>query len=179
MPPIKTTHSKLTLVSPNIQRDAPISVRWLQGKTGRNTLRSMGVPEAHITAPTLDSEKQRLADLLDASKHLTWMLQYDGAIVGVIWLDLTPSEHLPAPALNIMIGDPSMRGRGIGAAATHAIIQHLASNTTYTHLYARHLADNHASKALLKRHDFTKIGDIYTDNDKLKWQNVQLKLNTV
>jgi len=39
---VKSPLQELELVPPDVERDAPISLGWLEGDEGRNTLRLMG-----------------------------------------------------------------------------------------------------------------------------------------
>jgi len=159
----------LTLARPDIDRDAPRSVEWLNGPAGPETLRLMG--NAHIQPTTLAAEQQRLRDFIAATDQITWMLRYHGRTVGAVWASLTATDHLRAPSLHIMIGDPAARGQGVGYAALKALIQQLGQ---YECLYSRYLIDNIGSAKLLKKLGFMQDGPSYRDEDGLAFQNVKL-----
>lgn len=107
--PLETPISKVNLIEPDIERDASLGVKWLEGAMGRNTLMLMGVPESTIKPPTLDQEKVRVENFISQPNQLNWMIQYENKVVGSIWVDLIPKERVEAPAIHLMIGDPEAR----------------------------------------------------------------------
>src|SRR5215475_5574269 len=109
------------LVMPVVARDSALSVRWLTGVDGRETLRMMGVPEDHIAPVSLAEEAARIATFIDRTDQYNWMIELGGTIVGAIWVDLQPSAMLPAPAVSYMVGDPSARGKGVAGASLAAV----------------------------------------------------------
>jgi len=179
MKELGTSMPELKLVTPDVDRDAPISVGWLEGESGKDTLRLMGNAEKDIKPTDLEAEKQRIREFLTTKDQIVWTLQYDSKSVGAVWVDLKPTEYLSAPAVHMMIGDPEVRGKGIGASATQAIVRYLKEENKYAHLYSRHLAHNQAARALLKKAGFDNSGEPYSDNDGLEWQNVRMRLNEV
>jgi len=172
--PLVTQNSALELVAPNVARDAPLSVAWLAGAEGRNTLALMGVPSNHNAPSTLEREKARIYTFIHTTEQLNWMLSYNGHIVGAIWVDLTASGNLPAPSVHIMIGEPEARGKGLGSAALKAVIAHLKTIHQNT-VYSRHLVDNKNALQLLASAGFEPDGNPYTDPDGLTWQNVAIR----
>lgn len=161
------------LVEPDVERDAPISVQWLQGETGRDTLQRMGVPDNDIIEPTLESERGRIKSFLDREDQLNWMIEIDGRVVGAIWVDLKPQGSVKAPAIHIMIGDPSVRGQGIGPQAMQLVIDYLYRQG-YSTIYTRHRADNMPVEKMSTRLGFVPDGEPYVDSDGLKWQNIHM-----
>jgi RimJ/RimL family protein N-acetyltransferase len=159
------------LVMPVVARDSPLSVRWLTGGQGRDTLQMMGVPEDHIAPACLEEEAARIASFLDRTDQYNWMIELDGTIVGAIWVDLKPSATLAAPAVSYMVGDPSARGKG-AAGASLAAVADFMSGEGCTTLHARALVTNAASARVLFRAGFACAGDPYIDPaDGLFWQN--------
>src|SRR6516225_6534013 len=63
---ISTNLSGLTLVKPEVERDAAAGVKWLAGPTGRETLRLMGVTEDQNHPTTLDTERNRVRDFISS-----------------------------------------------------------------------------------------------------------------
>lgn len=174
--PLETNNPHIHLVEPDVERDAPISVGWLEGDLGRDTLRLMGV-SAHENEPsTLNQEKERVEGFIANEEQLNWMISYDGKIVGSVWADLQATDELPGPSVHIMIGDSEVRGKGIGTASISAVIEHLRQRNTET-IYSRHLLDNEGSKHLLNSLGFNNLGEPYTDKDGLEFQNVSLELS--
>jgi hypothetical protein len=85
------------LVMPVVTRDSALSVRWLTGGQGRETLQMMGVPDDRIVPASLGEEAARIASFLDRTDQYNWMIELDGTIVGAIWVDLQPSAICPHP----------------------------------------------------------------------------------
>ena len=176
---IKTELSDLILVGPNILTDPEVAVPWLEGEAGRDTLRLMGSTEEHNKPSTINEEEQRVRSFVTSTNQRTWMLNYQDKTVGAIWVDLKLSDYLSAPSIHLMIGDPKVRGFGIGRAAVLAVINLLSEEGTNKVLYSRHLVENLGSAKLLAKIGFTKAGDAYYDSDGLEFQNVLLKLDEV
>ncbi len=167
----------IELVEPDIERDAPLGVLWLEGELGHSTMLLMGNPPEAIEPTTLEKERQRVKGFIESETQKTWMIRFENRIIGAIWLDLEPTEYLPgAPAVHIMIGDPSCRGKGVGSKAISEVISNLRRQGEHHTLYSRHMVANNAAKNLLTSLGFNKLGESYVDNDQLQWQNVSLKL---
>lgn len=168
---LHTNNPDVLLVEPNIERDAALGVQWLEGELGRATLTSMGVAEKDNKPATLENERERVRNFIEGHDQLNWMIEYQGKVVGSVWADLKQVGNVPAPSIHLMIGDPNVRGRGIGFAATSKIAEHLESHG-FKAVYSRHLTNNSGANGLLQSLGFTKLGEQYTDDDDLEWQNV-------
>lgn len=176
---LATALPDLSLIAPEPKRDAPQAVEWLKGYAGKETLLLMGNLESRITQPSLATEQERLEQfvaLAEAGKQLTWMMNLRGRTVGAIWVCLESTKHLPSPALHIMIGDPNVRGQGIGKAAVTAVINYLKTQKKYPKLYSRYLTTNEGSIKLLEGLGFIRLGSAYIDEDGLEFQNVVFDL---
>jgi len=170
-----TPNPRVRLVKPDVARDAVLSVKWLAGDEGRKTLRLMGVPDARNKASTLEQEQARVQDFLDRTDQRNWMIELDDKVVGSVWIDLKPTPTMPAPSVHIMIGDPAVRGQGAGSAAFRAALDWLRTNEAlYPLVYSRHLTHNDPAGALLTKNKFIDLGEPYTDEDGLEWQNAYL-----
>lgn len=119
---LATPHPWVRLVAPVIARDSALSVRWLSGTQGRDTLRMMGVPEDQILPASLEKQSARIASFISRPDQYNWMIELDGMIVGAIWVDLKPSSMLTGPAVSYMVGDPSARGQRVAGAALAAVL---------------------------------------------------------
>ena len=133
---LKTSNDKVKLVKPNVQRDAIISVGWLEGQKGKDTLRLMGNNENVVSQPiSLEIESERIQDFLDKKNQLNWAIQFndhgDERIVGAVWVDLEKNKieldngnfiELNAPSPHIMIGETDIRNQGIGTVAIQAVM---------------------------------------------------------
>jgi RimJ/RimL family protein N-acetyltransferase len=172
---LNTLEPSVRLVMPVVSRDAPLSVRWLAGDQGRETLRMMGVAEELIAPATLDREIARIASFLERQDQYNWMIECEGDVVGSIWVELQPTPVLPAPAVSYMVGATEARRRGVARAALDAVAQFILRQSS-TCLYARALVTNHKSAALLSRAGFARLGQSYADpDDGLHWQNYVLR----
>ena len=174
-PQLQTYNPNIHLIEPDIERDAQLGQHWLEGELGRNTLSLMGVADSHNQATTLEQEKERVRDFIENADQLNWMIQLDNKVVGSIWVDLKPKDKVPAPAVHIMIGDPIVRGKGVGGASTVAVIDFLRQQGEAA-VYSRTLVQNTIAKNLLYDNGFIPYGESYTDEDGLEWQNAALHL---
>jgi RimJ/RimL family protein N-acetyltransferase len=172
--PLMTDHPGIHLVSPDVERDAPLAVAALAGPEGRYTLKMMGQTDAENQAPTLAEERRRIQGFLDGRDQYNWMIDYEGQLVGTAWVDLQPTTEIAAPALAVMIAAPMARGRGIGLATMRAVMTFLQGEG-HACLHARHLVENRASAAMLTKLGFMNDGSVYIDKDGLQWQNVVYK----
>lgn len=136
------------LVVPVVTRDSALSVRWLTGGQGRETLQMMGVPDDHIAPASLEEEVARIASFLDRADQYNWMIELDGTIVGAIWVDLRSSAALAAPAVSYMVGDLAARGKGVAGASLAAVTSFM-SGEGFTTLHARALVTKDASARVL------------------------------
>lgn len=174
-PIIETNDPDIRLIEPDIERDARLSLVWLDGQLGHKTLSLMGVPERENNPTSLEKERQRIAEFVARKDQLNWMIALGNKVVGSIWLDLEPTDELPGPALHIIIGDSEARGRGIGTTATQAVIRYMRSRGAEK-IYSRRLNSNEVAAKLLQQNGFENLDEPYTDRDGLSWQNVVLTL---
>lgn len=165
----------LQLIKPDIDRDAETSLHWLEGDTGVNTLILMGVPREKITQPKIAEETERIKDFLERQDQLNWALSYMGRVIGATWVDLVENNSVKPPSVHIMIGDSSVRGKGIGSATIKAVLQYLIDELSYDIIYSRHLSNNVPITKVFESLGFVDDGHLYSDKDGLVWQNVVLK----
>lgn len=175
--PLETNNPNVHLVEPELERDAQLGVQWLHGDIGRNTLQLMGVSDEENKPTTLEQEKQRVAEFIEKPDQLNWMIEYEGKVVGSIWVDLEQKDSVPSPAIHIMIGDPSVRGKGIGFSATSKVVEYLEELGNKS-IYSRHLTKNTGARSLLDTLGFKNAGEPYSDDDGLEWQNVERQAAT-
>ena len=170
--PIETDDPNIRLIEPDIKRDAALGVEWLQGDIGRATLSSMGVADKDNKPTDIEFERRRIKGFIERADQLNWMIDYQGKVVGSIWVDLEKVGSVPAPAIHIMIGDPEMRGKGIGYTVTNKVIEYLQKGRNAGNIYSRHLTMNSSASNLLGSLGFEHLGESYTDEDGLEFQNV-------
>ena len=170
-----TSESSTRLVMPVVSRDAQLSVQWLNGDQGRDTLRMMGVVEQLIRPATLDQETMRIASFIERQDQYNWMIEFEGHVVGSIWVDLRPAVTLGAPAVSLMIGDPTARRKGVGRLSLHAVTQFMFRQRA-SQVFARALVSNHRSARLLSCVGFAMLSEPYVGpDDGLHWQNFVLQ----
>jgi RimJ/RimL family protein N-acetyltransferase len=173
--PLGTSDPSTRLVQPVVDRDAPLSLQWLNGPHGRPTLLMMGVPADRIEAATLEQEASRIAGFIARDDQYNWMIEADGTVVGSIWVDLRPSPVLGAPAVSYMIGAPEARRRGTARRSLLAVTQFLVREGA-DQVFARALVINDASARLLTGAGFVQLAAPYVDpEDGLRWQNFVIK----
>lgn len=168
---LQTKNPDILLVEPDVERDALLGVQWLEGELGCATLTSMGVAAKDNKPTNLDYERERVKDFIEGQDQLNWMIEYQGKVVGSVWADLKQVRSVPALAIHTMIGDPDVRGKGIGFAATSKVTEHLEGQG-FKSIYSRHLTKNGVASGLLQSLGFSKFGEPYSDDDGLEWQNV-------
>lgn len=170
---LNTPNEHVRLIEPDLERDAQLGVVWLAGEAGRKTLKLMGVADENNNETSLEAERERVTDFINTTDQLNWMISYDGQVVGSVWVDLKEKESVHAPSVHIMIGDPDMRGKGVGAASISAVVSHLHQKGE-TVIFSRHLLENSGATKLLTDLGFVDDGDAYHDDNGLEWQNVVL-----
>lgn len=173
-PELQTTATAIRLIEPNVERDAQLGHLWLAAEDGRRTLSLMGVADKDNRATTLDEERSRVEGFIENPDQLNWMIELDGRVVGSVWVDLEPKHTVPAPAVHIMIGDPTARGKGVGRASLAAVIAYLQEQGEVA-IYSRILVCNATAKNLLHDLGFAPDGQPYADQDGLEWQNLALR----
>lgn len=173
---IETENPSIRLIEPDIERDSQLGVSWINGELGRRTLELMGVTDSDNIPTTIDKERIRIKDFIERNDQLNWMIELKNQVIGSIWVDLEPTDELPAPAIHIMIGDPSARGQGVGNTVTKAVVNYLREQGN-SKIYSRALASNEAAANLLAQNDFKQLDKPYADKDGLIWQNVILDLS--
>ena len=187
---LKTSNDKVKLVKPNVQRDSIISVGWLEGQKGKDTLRLMGNNENVVSQPiSLEIESERIQDFLDKKNQLNWAIQFndpgDERIVGAIWVDLEKNKieldngnfiELNAPSPHIMIGETDARNQGIGTVAIQAVMDYLVNEMHSEKIYTRAKTNNDRVIHLLKKSGFRESGESYTDKDRIDFQNFEINV---
>ena len=170
-PQLETTNPAIKLIEPDVERDAALGVEWLHGELGHSTLVLMGVADEDNKPTSLEAERARVQDFIEGKDQLNWMIQYEGTVVGSVWVDLVTKDELPAPAVHIMIGNPAMRGKGVGFSTVNSVLNYLKTLGHET-IYSRHLTKNSGATTLLDSLGFHDLGEPHTDSDGLEWQNV-------
>lgn len=170
--------SDLELVSPNPDRDAPFALSWFDPPHGKDTLLKMGNAESEIEIPTLEGEKSTLKEFIQLereNKQITRMIRLKGKTIGAVWIELEDTDYVKAPALHIMIGDPSSRGMGIGKLVMKTMIKYAQTELHTNVIYSRHLASNDVISKVNDYLGFTKDGNPYVDKSGLVFQNIKLE----
>jgi RimJ/RimL family protein N-acetyltransferase len=131
------------------------------------------VPDNYKT--NISTELKRLTEIINNPNEDSWMIEFNGDIIGMVMLDKKGNPEISAPNVSIMIGDASFRGKGIGSKVINVIIKKCINNN-YKVLYARTLTHNEISQKMLNKVGFSTDRQIYTDKDGLVWQNYKISL---
>jgi len=177
MTEIQSSLEKLTFVKPSPAIHAPITLGWFESDDGHETLLLMGNAEHEIEPPSLQTELQILEDFVLLEKkneQLTWMLDFDGDIVGVGWIELTENHGVKPPSVHLMIGNKKYRGQGIGRATMQALILYIRNNIDTKFVYSRHLKSNSVVANMNRGLGFKNEGGSYLGDNGLEWQNIKL-----
>lgn len=170
-----TSDESVRLITPDILRDAELNVEWTAGMDGRETQMAMGVPADEVQELTLQESMAIMQTLVLSEHDIVWMIEYDGQVVGMIEVHLEPNEYLAGPAVSIMIGDPVMRGAGIGFTAMRAAIAWLQYDEGEEIIFSRYPAGNEVACRLSQKLGFEEDDEPYTDAAGLRWQNVVIR----
>lgn len=165
----------LRLISPNVERDAPLGVGWMSGASGRATQGLMGVAPKDIHDHDINEERELVRYFIDTDEELVWMIEHDKRVIGAVEIGLKIPKEENGPSISIMIGDVAARGKGIGKKVMNGAMDYLR-HSGYKEVRARYLLDNAVSKAMNLGLGFIKTGDPYVDDDGLMWQNIKKEL---
>jgi RimJ/RimL family protein N-acetyltransferase len=161
----------LKLVKPDVERDVPISINWLKGEIGKQTLRLMGNVVDDNYKSDAQEEINRYKDFLTKEDQLNWMIEHEGQVIGTVWADLVEKNNVKAPSVHILIGDVSARGKGVGIIAEGAVVDYLKQQGFDT-IYSRALISNKKMMHIaIDKLGYKKDGEAYVDKDGLVWQN--------
>jgi L-amino acid N-acyltransferase YncA len=180
MTEIKSISDNLVFVKPKPSEHAPVTLKWFESSDGHETLLLMGNAEHEIEAPSLQSEIEILQEFItleEKKEQVTWMLQYDGSIVGVAWIELVENHSVKAPSVHLMIGEKELRGKGIGKATMSSLISYIINNISTDFIYSRHLKSNTVIAKMNQGLGFIHDGSPYIDENGLEWQNVILMIS--
>lgn len=177
---MKSKRPDITLLPPDVERDAPYAHAWFMRPEGRATLLSMGNVESAIQKSTLAGEQRIMQEFIDLErdgKQITRAIITGGKTIGVVWIELVENHGVTPPGLHIMIGDPDYRGKGIGRAVMESALDYIRDVLHHDVVYTRHLVRNLPVAKLNASLGFQADGDPYTDEDGLEWQNIKKVLS--
>jgi len=167
----------LIFVKPNPVAHAPTTLSWFESDDGRETLLLMGNAEHEIDLPSLYSETEILKELIlleEKDEQITWMISFEGNIIGVAWIELVENHNVKSPSVHLMIGNKEYRGKGIGKASMQSLITHIKDNIFTDYIYSRHLKSNIVVAKMNQGLGFEDDGESYLDDNGLEWQNIKL-----
>jgi len=173
-------HIHIELVKPNIDRDAPFAFAWFDRPEGKQTLLSMGNAENEITSPTLEGEIETLKSFISMEAEgtqTTRMIRIDNKTVGAVWVEWSENHDVQPPSIHVIVGDLAYRGKGVGTAALKKAIEMVYEQKPSTNIYSRHLVNNTSIANIMTDLGFTNDGALYTDANRLQWQNIVKKSN--
>lgn len=166
------------LIDIDVNRDAVLVEKWLNGPYGVTTLRLMGMVIPDDWKTSVEKEINQLQGIIDNPKEIAHMVEADHEVVGIVEAHLEEFSNLPAPNISIMLGSQAIRGKGVGYQAQILQLQELR-DLGFDTVYSRVLTTNIASNGLLAKIGFIKIGNEYTELEQgevLHWQNYRRAL---
>ncbi len=176
-PDLADVAGRLRLVAPQVERDAPLGVEWLNGPAGHSTMLMLGNPPASLADTTLEDQERLVRGFISAQGELHWMIESEGRVIGAVWIHCVQTRaEVGAPELSLMIGDPEYRGRGLGKCAAELVLA-WASKNLPSPVTMRTVVENEVSKNLILGLGGRPQGDVYKDQDGLKWQNYRLPVD--
>lgn len=167
---------EVRLVQPIPKRDSATSVKWLEGDSGRETLKLMGVLVPDNFIPNIKTETKRIKKMIKSKDEYIAMIEYKNRIVGSLEIWTVQYDRVPSPSISIMIGCPSMRGISIGKTVLNAV-HNVLSKAGYEVSNARTLLANPVSNIFFETNGYEKDGYPYTDENSLVWQNYKNNLS--
>lgn len=174
---ISIAEQYIELISPEISH-ADISLEWVSGKDGRELLEKMGNNLPKDWTPSIEEERKRIEDFIHGENEVNWAIEYQGEIIGAVWLSLEP-DKLIGP--HIMIADKSVYGRGIATSVMQAVCGWAltdktgsASRFNHKELITRCRVDNVPIIRVNEKIGFKPTGETYKE-DGFTWQNYIMK----
>jgi [ribosomal protein S5]-alanine N-acetyltransferase len=166
---------RLQLVEPAM-RHAPASFEWVSDPV---VIRLMG---AETFTPSLAGEEERIRKILADEEAYHWIIEVEGRAVGNINLhDITETSQrfkVKAATFAILLGDQRMWGKGVGTAATQAVLDWAFRQAGFGLIAARALTQNLGSIRLLEKSGFVFVGTEPYDGPDLGepalWQNYEI-----
>lgn len=177
---IKSSIENLIFVKPNPVEHASITLSWFESDDGHETLLLMGNAEHEIDIPSLHSETEILKEFIlleEKNEQITWMISFEGNIIGVAWIELVENHNVKSPSVHLMIGNKKYRGRGIGKASMQSLIAYIKDNMSTNYIYSRHLKSNVVVAKMNQGLGFKDDGGAYFDDNGLEWQNIKLGIS--
>lgn len=153
-----------TLASPEMAG----AVTMLTWASDKEMMDAMAAPdhEPLRDRATLETEQARVRDFANKRDTIIWAIRCDGKLVGQIWIDFDEDENNGrAGHLSYLIGNKSMRGRGLAAAVGQKVLEWAFEKGDFSALRAWCFTDNIASKKTLEKLRF--IYDFRDTNDEL------------
>lgn len=157
----------LRLLPPRADRDAPIAVSWLNGAVGQQTMLMLGNPPSSISDTTVEKQEALIAEFLTSPDVIHWIIEISGQVVGAVWIHTEARPEVGMSELSLMIGDPSERGKGIGASAAELALG-WAKESLRTDIAMRTILENTTSRRLILGLGGRPVGASYTDDDGLQ-----------
>jgi len=176
MTEIYSSLETLVFVKPNPVEHASFTLSWFESDDGHETLLLMGNAEHEIGIPSLQSETEILQDFISLeqkNEQITWMIEFNGKIIGVAWIELVENHSVKSPSVHLMIGDKRYRGMGIGKATMLSLVDYIKNNISTDIIYSRHLKSNIVVAKMNQKLAFKNDGMSYIDDNNLEWQNVK------
>ena len=152
--PEYTLH-KLTLITPDTVY-AKESLAWVNDKEVGQYV------GADFSDVSLESEIERLQEIIDNTDGYNWLINCDGKVIGNINLsdiqETSKEFGQKAASLNYIIGEKHLWGKGIISAAVQTILHWAFEENGFIVIKSRVVPQNKGSIAVLKKAGFAACG---------------------
>lgn len=167
---------QIELIAPRMEL-VPETVPWLQRK---ETVRYMGADfsgwsEEELTRRiNLETETQRMREIIDDEKALNWYIRCDGRVIGNVNISsIATIDGVKSGVMAILIGDPAYWGRKIARRVNRKVIDWAFSKGGFTTLKARIVEQNVGSIKSFESLGFRPVGtevEGVLDGEPMNWR---------
>jgi len=152
-------NEQLVLTRPEFAH-AVIMLTWAQDTESMNMLAAPDSEPLRDKA-NIDTEIERIHGFENNDDNIIWAISYNGRLVGQVWID--KDKEIKVGHISTIIGDKSVRNKGIGLAAKSRVLDWAFSDGGFECIEAWCVAENTVSEAGLRSLGFTYTGEDVND----------------
>ena len=153
--PVISIEGEQVALGPMGRHQIPAYHRWLNNL---DTLRSQGEPPQ--IPDTLESVERWYASYVDGNDTTAWFTIYERpSLRPVGWTELKDIDrHHGTAEYAIMVGDPSVRGRGFGSEVTRLMLQYGFETLGLHNIHLYYMEFNAGARRVYERAGFREYG---------------------
>ena len=153
--PVISIEGELVALGPMGRDQIPLYHRW---HNNFDTLRSQGEPPQ--MPDTLESVERWYASYVDGNDTTAWFTIYDRVTDQPVgWTELKDIDrHNGTAEFAIMIGDPEVRGRGLGTEVTRLMLRYGFENLGLHNIHLYYMEFNEGARRVYERAGFREYG---------------------